>query len=595
MYKLPFDGIVVKSIVNELSELLENGRVEKIFQPEADEIILNLRSRGQNLKLLLSASPNFPRVHLTEVSKENPATPPVFCMLLRKHLSGGKITGIEFHDFERIITFYIESVNELGDLTAKSLIIEIMGRHSNIILVNNEGRILDAIKHVDNEVSRIREVMPGRTYVLPPAQQKTSPESLDLDIFLSADTIAATEISVEKYLLNNIKGFSPLICREICNISDIDEKSYICSLQPERIASLKSTLRKFIDMIINNEFRPCIIFENDSFLRPIDFHCLSMNQYKYIKSFETTNSTLETFYMEKDKAERTKQKKSDVLKLLNTNIDRCNKKLSIQQEKLRDVADRDKLKLFGELITANIYCIPKNAKQVSLQNYYSEDNQEIEIALDETISPQENAQRYFKQYQKAKSTYSYTSKQVEETLSELDYLDGVLQLLENCITLQEINEVRQELSDQGYLSSRKKRAASKNNKASSPLHFHSSTGFDIFVGKNNKQNDNLTMKQAGPYDMWLHTRNIPGSHVIIRSNQKTITDETIKEAAVLAAYHSKAKHSANVPVDYTFAKNVKKPPSSKPGMVIYDNFKTILVTPDENLVKSLSLKTGSNV
>mgnify|MGYP000875204500 CR=1 FL=1 len=586
---MPFDGIVVKSVVKELSGLLQGGRIEKIYQPEADEIILNIRAKSRNFKLVMSASANYPRIHITEDSKENPANPPMFCMLLRKHLSGGKIIDIEFHDYERMVTIHVESLNELGDLTAKKLIIEIMGRHSNIILTNSEDKIIDSIKHVDSEVSSVREIMPARLYTLPPAQDKISPGSLDIDLFVDnmVNDLSAKETSLEKYLLNNIKGFSPLLCREVCHRAAVESKAPASSLSYDDIERLKNALKEIINDIDGDRFAPCIIYSDEKGGPPIDFHCLEIHQYKNVKYLPSISQVLDTFYSHRDKAERLKQKKASIFKALNNSIDRCNKKLALQQEKLREVADREKLKLYGELITANIYCIPKGSKSVSLLNYYSESGEYLEIPLDENLTPQENAQKYFKQYSKAKSTFTFTSRQVEETLKELEYLESVALLLENCTTLQEIGEIRQELAEQGYLPSKKKADNKKQDKASSPLHFKSSDGIDIFVGKNNKQNDLLTLKMASSNDLWLHTRNIPGSHVIIRKLQKEIPDSTLLEAAVLAAYYSRARLSSNVPVDYTCVKNVKKPAGAKPGMVIYENFKTVIVTPDEKLVEKL--------
>jgi len=586
---LPFDGIVVKSVVKELSGLLQGGRIEKIYQPEADEIILNIRAKSRNFKLVMSASANYPRIHITEDSKENPANPPMFCMLLRKHLSGGKIIDIEFHDYERMVTIHVESLNELGDLTAKKLIIEIMGRHSNIILTNSEDKIIDSIKYVDSEVSSVREIMPARLYTLPPAQDKISPGSLDIDLFVDnmVNDLSAKETSLEKYLLNNIKGFSPLLCREVCHRAAVESKAPASSLSYDDIERLKNALKEIINDIDGDRFAPCIIYSDEKGGPPIDFHCLEIHQYKNVKYLPSISQVLDTFYSHRDKAERQKQKKASIFKALNNSIDRCNKKLALQQEKLREVADREKLKLYGELITANIYCIPKGSKSVSLLNYYSESGEYLEIPLDENLTPQENAQKYFKQYSKAKSTFTFTSRQVEETLKELEYLESVALLLENCTTLQEIGEIRQELAEQGYLPSKKKADNKKQDKASSPLHFKSSDGIDIFVGKNNKQNDLLTLKMASSNDLWLHTRNIPGSHVIIRKLQKEIPDSTLLEAAVLAAYYSRARLSSNVPVDYTCVKNVKKPAGAKPGMVIYENFKTVIVTPDEKLVEKL--------
>ena len=582
---MPFDGIVAKCVVDELTKELAGGRIEKVFQPEADEILINVRAWNSNYKLLLSASANYPRIHVTDAVKENPAAPPVFCMLLRKHLSGGKILAFEFHDYERIIGMQVESANELGDVSVKKLIIEIMGRYSNIILVNSENKIIDAIKHVDSDISRVREVMPARLYILPPGQDKTSPDFLEPDELVN--NCLSEQIPLEKYLLNSIKGFSPLLCREICHRAGIDSGTPAAALDISQQSSLRLAVAGAVKEISDYKFKPCIIFEDEAMKKPLDFHCMDIYRYRHVESLESMSRVLDNFYAARDRSERLKQKKSDVLKVVNNVMDRCNKKLAIQQETMREVADREKLKLFGELITANIYCIPVNTKSVSLLNYYSEDNECINIPMDENLLPQENAQRYFKKYTKAKSTWMYTGRQLEETRRELDYLESVLHLLENCISSVETDEVRQELADQGYMAFKKKTAFRKQVKPSEPMGYKSSDGLDILVGKNNRQNDYLTLKLASSNDMWFHTKNIPGSHVIIRKLQHDIPESTLKEAALLAAWHSKAKMSSNVPVDFTAVKNVKKPSGAKPGMVIYENYRTITVTPDEEVAKRL--------
>jgi len=584
---MAFDGIVVKSVVEELREKLRGGRIDTIFQPEKDEIILQVRSIGQNFKLILSANASYPRIHLTDITKDNPPNPPVFCMVLRKHLSGGKILDIGFHDFERIVNLEVESINELGDVSTKKLIIEIMGRHSNIILVNDENRIIDAIKHVDNEISSVREVMPARPYMLPPSQDKISPVDVNIQSLLE-NAAKAGNTSIEKFLLNSIKGFSPLLCREICHLANIDGKKPLEYLSDQSVNRLEAVLQKIIDRINTSDFEPCIAFEDESFENPVDFHCFRLKQYKYVKTLPSISAVLNEFYAIKDAYERLKQKKSDLVKVIHTNIDRCKKKISLQQEKLREVADREKLKLYGELITANIYGIPKNAKSVSLLNYYSEEGDYIDIPLDENLSPQENAQRYYKQYSKAKSAYASTSIQLKESIKELEYLESVSQLLDDCTSVQEINEIRQELAEQGYLTIKKRPGSRKQDTPSKPLCCKSSDGYYIYIGKNNKQNDMLTLKTAQANDIWLHTKNIPGSHVIIRKHtREEIPSTTLLEAAMLAAYHSKAKMSSNVPVDYTTVRNVKKPNGAKPGMVIYENYKTVIVTPEKDTINKL--------
>ncbi|MCX7842945.1 MAG: NFACT family protein [Clostridia bacterium] len=585
---MAFDGVVTKCVVQELSEMLVGGRIEKIFQPEQDEITINVRSKGRNLRLILSASPNYPRIHFTQAVRENPSTPPVFCMLLRKHICGGRVTGVEFSNFERLAGINIEAINEMGDITCKKLIIEIMGRHSNIILLNEDGKILDSIKHIDSDISSKREIMPARQYTPPPPQEKQDPESLDIKAFLKAMRDTAG-VNIESYLLSNIKGFSPLLCREICHRSALDGKFHADRIDEASLQRLETVLAETIASISGNRFTPCIVYGNDLKDSPIDFHCLEITQFPNVRYFDSMSHVLELYYSEKDKAERLKQKKADLNKVLGSSLDRCKKKISIQQEKLREVSDREKLKLYGELVTANIYCIPRNAKKVSLLNYYSEDREYVDVPLDENLSPQENAQRYFKRYSKAKSAFIHTSHQLEESLRELEYLESVLHMLDISSNLQEISEIRQELAEQGYVSGGRKALQKKQAKASAPLAYRSSDGFDIYVGKNNKQNDILTMKLSSSNDIWLHTREIPGSHVILRKLQNNIPQNTLLEAAMIAAYHSKACNSSNVPVDYTQVKNVKKPSGAKPGMVIYDNFKTIVVTPDERKVKALKV------
>lgn len=601
---MPLDGIVANNIALELKEKVLGSKITKIYQPEKDEILMHIRKTGTNYKLLFSANANYPRVHLTDVSRENPSNPPVFCMLLRKHIAGGKVLDVIFHDFERILTFNIESVNELGDLSIKRLIIEIMGRHSNIILVNENGKIIDSIKHVDSDMSRVREVMPAREYVLPPAQEKVNP--LELDINNLIENASFSQLNIEKYLLNNIKGFSPFICKEICFRAGIDGKVFASDIPNNEIftSHLKYAIYETIQKIKNKVYTPCIVYNrytpfeeniipsNNKEGIPLDFHCLPVSQYENVAYFDSISLVLDVFYSKKDFYNKLHQKINSLTRVLDTHLERCRKKLAIQQDTLREVSDREKLKLYGELITAFIHSVPPNSKKVSLPNYYSEDNEYIDIVLNENKTPQENAQIYFKRYNKAKSTFHNVSRQLKGTIEELEYLESVLDLLSRCSTITEVEEIREELIEQGYIDIKSKKAnkfRKKETADSSPLHYKSSDGFDIYVGKNNKQNDFLTFKFSGSKDIWLHVRNIPGSHTIIKCHKKDVSESTLVEAATAAAWHSKALHSSNVPVDYTLVKHVKKPGSAKPGMVIYENFKTIFVTPDENLVKKMRI------
>jgi len=367
---MPFDGIVTKCIVNELNLLLSGGRVEKVYQPEADEIVLLVRSKGQNYRLVASANANYPRLHITIAQKENPKTPPVFCMLMRKHIAGGKLLDISFHDYERVISINVESVNELGDLSVKRLVVEIMGKHSNIILLNSEDKIIDAVKHIDNDISSVREVMPARQYFLPPAQNKQLPENISPSSLINSDEPDIKHI--EGLLLTTIKGFSPYTCRDICANAGVSPKTPLPELLNTDKVNLISALSNYLDKIKNNTFEPCIIYEDKNFLRPIDFYCFKPSRVTFVKQYDLLSVALDDYYSRRDTTERLGQKKGDVVKVVKNGLDRCEKKVSIFTDKLRDVADREKLKLFGELITANIYCIPSaTVSQVeqSLQGY----------------------------------------------------------------------------------------------------------------------------------------------------------------------------------------------------------------------------------
>lgn len=652
---MPLDGVVSDCIAQELNKKLVGGRIVKVFQPGKEEICLHIWSRGTGHKLLISVNPTCPRIHLTGASRENPYNPPVFCMLLRKHLSGGKILGIGINDFERIFTINAESVNELGEISEKKIIVEIMGRHSNIILVNEYGKIIDSIRHVDSEMSRVREVMPAREYVMPPSQDKTSPVSPDIEHIMESAALPGNaalqgnavlqgnvmlpgnaalsggNMSIEKYLLNNIKGFSPFLCKNICIIAGIDEKTRVIDVINDKslVAGLKNVLCRVIGAIKNRNYKPFIIYRRETAAgsgthgaqgeqeSALDFHCLPLWQefnsvysdnahnihdlYNLhnarIEYFDSMSLVLDKFYSEKDFNERFEQKKSNLAKVINVNIERCEKKLAIQQDVLREAAGMDRLKLYGELVTAYIHSIPPNAKKVSLPDYNSPDGEIVDIELDGNKSPQKNAQIYFKRYNKAKSTYYNTAKQIEDTREELAYLESVLHLLDNCSSLEDIGEIREELIEQGYISFKSKKAGPGRKKAkeapgvsSKPYRFKSSDGFDIYAGKNNKQNDFLTCRFAAQNDIWLHVKNIPGSHTIIKCKKNEVPAATLEEAANIAAWYSKASGSSNVPVDYTMVKHVKKISGAKPGMVIYENYRTLFVTPDENLVKRLKIE-----
>ena len=573
---MAFDTLCVKKIVEELNSTIIGGRIDKVHQPEKDELMIGIRTFEGGFKLVLSASANNARVHFSDVSKENPKTPPMFCMLLRKHLASGKIVKVSQPDFERIIEIDVESYNDLGDLTTKHLICEIMGRNSNIILCDENYRIIDSAKHIDFSVSSVRQILPGLTYQTPPMQEKIPVleveklKSLKLDFSQSAST-------PDKAIMQAVSGISPCVAREIV-FSAIGTNSLVTGELSESYKKQIET--KTSEFFQNIKFAPCIIFDPSG--KPLDFSAVGVNYFgkNYpVKYFDTMNEVVANFYFERDKKERMHQKSADLLKLLNSNLERLTKKLVIQEKTLKDAENKEKYKIFGDLLTANLYRIEIGAPSVTVENYYEPDCPQIEIELSPQLSPSKNAQRYYKLFTKLKNAEIEMEKQRIATLSDIDYLESTLCSLENAETENDLNLIRSELSEEGYIK-KIKSGKREQKRESKPMHFISSDGFDIYVGKNNTQNDFLTLKFANSQDIWFHTKQIHGSHTVIKLGiDKEVPKTTMLEAAKLAAYYSKARESAQVPVDYTQIKNVKKPAGAKPGMVIYDNYNTVYVTP----------------
>lgn len=573
---MALDAIAVRALAKEIKTRIVGGRIDKIYQPERDEIVLGIRTFKDNYKLLLCANSTYPRVHFTNVNKKNPSTAPLFCMLLRKHLGSGKITDVKQVDFERIIEFEIESYDELGDLTLKKLIIEIMGRHSNIILTI-DGKIIDSIKHIDLTVSSVRQVLPGFPYSYPPARDITSldkaDETLELDISQKGEL-------VQKSILSSVTGISPLTSREI--VYQTFKRTDIKNEEISDTKALKASVLRLRDKVFSDDFSPTLI--TDAFTgKLIDFSAIPIHQYEQgakAETFETLSEVIDKFYSKKDSVERMRQKSADLVKLLTVHIERAAKKQGILMSTLKDAKNKDKYKVYGELLCANLYRISDTDTEIEVENYYDENLPVVKIALDTQLSPSDNAQKYFKKYQKLKNAEIEAAKQLKENEAVLDYLESTLVLVLNAETESDLNSIRTELSEQGYL---KRIIAKKNQRlqnTSKPMHFISSDGFDIYVGKNNTQNDYLTLKFANSNDIWFHTKNIHGSHTIIKLGlDKDVPDTTLLEAAELAAFYSKARESSQVPVDYTLVKNVKKPSGAKPGMVIYDRYNTVYVTP----------------
>lgn len=568
---MALDTLVVKALADELSKKLEGGRIDKIHQPEKDEISVVIRTYTDNYKLVISASPSCPRIHFSGAQKENPLSPPMFCMLLRKHLSSGKIVKISQIDFERIIRFDTESYNELGDLTQKHLFVELTGRNSNIILTDENMKIIDSARHVDITQSSVRQILPGGMYSPPPKQGKIP--ILSEDVKNASVDFTKPGLTVEKAISEAISGISPLTARELayrafggCGIlcGEIRDTSPLS----EVLASLPPV-------------RPCML--KDPSGRLIDFSAIEAKQYSgdiEVIPYAEISSLLEDFYKKRDEAERMKQKSASLTKFLKTCEERLAKTIIIRQKTLADAEKKDIYKLKAELLSANIYKLENGMKSVRLQNYYDENLSEINIDLNPAFTPSENIRRYYKLYAKAKNAEAEVSVLLKRAVADSEYIRSTLAFVENAACESDLNAIRAELAEQGFL---KRPPATKRNKrtaAPKPMHFVSSDGFDIYVGKNNTQNDYLTLKFANSMDLWFHTKQIHGSHAVIKLGiDKEVPDKTIVEAAEIAAYYSKAKASSKVPVDYTRIKNVKKPNGAKPGMVVYDVYNTVYVDP----------------
>ena len=586
---MALDGIAVRNIVFELNNKLLGGRIDKVYQPRKDELIISVRSIGENFKLLLSANANNPRAQITSFSKENPANAPLFCMVLRKHIMGNKIINIYQPDFERVIVMETSGLNELSDTVSKKLIIEIMGKHSNIILVDEKGIISDSIKHISYDTSSVREVLPGKEYFAPPSQMKINPLSLTPENFNEA-VINKSSLMLSQIIYLSYTGISPIMASEICHRSGFD-----ASIRGEHLSQseIKTVYNRFLltkKDIENNCFAPEIVYGQKGEI--IDFFSVACTQLSDNKKvlYPSISELLEEFYTEKDSVYHMKQKSHDIRKLVVSNIERCVKKKEIQAKLRKDNQQMETWRLKGELITSNIHAIEVGTNTFRTINYYDENMGEIEIAIDPTLTPSQNAQRYFNKYNKAKRALVAVEIQEKQNNEDLEYLESVLVSIDTATDEADLKDIRNELMSQGFIKYKHiSIKEQRKQKKSAPSHYISSDGYDIYVGKNNVQNDCLTIKFAKGNDTWLHTKNIPGSHVIVcaKSFGEEIPDNTLLEAANLAAFNSKGKTGSKIPVDYCPKRNVKKPNGAKPGMVIYANNKTIYVTPDEQKIKDI--------
>ena len=578
---MPLDAICLQGVVGELAPQLTGSRIEKIQQPARDQIILLLRG---SRRLFLNAGANQPRIHLTEQLRDNPSQPPMFCMLLRKHLSGGIIESVRQEPLERVVTLTVLASDEMGERSRFTLVWEGMPRRANLILCDRDGRIIDCLRRVDLEAEQDRQVLPGLFYRLPTRQDKRSPLSVTEEEFAALLGRAAPDAPLDGWLLDTFTAISPLVARELtvraCGSTDAPVSQG---------SALWDVFSRWQRDVHENAFTPTLIKRNGSLA---DFTYGPVTQYGTYAETEVYDSfshLLDDFYEKREQAERVKQKGRDLLKTATTARDRVRRKLAAQEKELAACLDRDHLRICGELITANLYRMERGQSRLTAQNYYDENCADVDIPLDVRLSPQENAARYFKQYAKAKTAEKYLTAQLQKGGEELQYLESVLQELAQAESEQDFNDIRTELTDGGYLRGRGKKQPGFQ-RASKPREFRSSAGLRILVGRNNRQNDRLTTKDADKRDIWLHTQKIHGSHVILCTDGTEPDEQSLMEAASLAAYFSQAQGSTKVPVDYTPVKFVKKPAGAKPGMVVYTTYQTMLADPDEELVKRLSVK-----
>ena len=580
---MAFDGTVIANIVYDMNRLLTGGRIYKIYQPETDELLLVIKNQKETHRLLLSASASLPLVYFTSENKHNPMTAPNFCMLLRKHISNGRIVEVSQPGMERIIEIRIEHLNELGDLCAKKLVIEIMGKHSNIIFLDDTGMIIDSIKHISHQVSSVREVLPGRTYMVPPAQGKIS--LYDITPAWMEGTLLTKASSVQKAIYGSISGISPLMANEICYRASIDGDAAVASLSDTEQATLYGELVRLKSQLQNHEFAPCIIYQGKT---PLEFACMELSMYPDMetKTFSSISEVLETYYAEKEVVTRIRQKSTDLRKIVSNAIERTAKKYDLQRKQLKDTEKKEKYKIYGELLHTYGYDVQPGQKELTCINYY--DGNEITIPLDTQLTAMENAKKYFDRYGKLKRTYEALHVLVEETRAELEHLESISNSLEIARDENDLMMIKEELMDFNYVK-RHGQSKKKNKSKSKPFHYISSDGFHMYVGKNNFQNDELTFKFANGKDMWFHAKKMAGSHVIVKlETASELPDKTYEEAACLAAYYSKGKNAPKVEIDYTERRNLKKPPQAKPGFVIYHTNYSMIIEPDITGIQEIS-------
>lgn len=582
---MALDGLYLSCLTRELAETLRDTRIDKIFQPTKDELVIALRGREKTCKLYISARVNSPRIHLTEVRLENPKVPPMFCMLLRKRLTGGRFVGIRQKGLERAVYLDFDCVNELGDIVRQTLAAELMGKHSNIILIDENNKVVDAVKRVDLTMSPIRPILPGVLYADPPVLQ----DKMDLSSALPTAMVSAvkdTAKPLSSALLQVTRGIAPVLCRELAVRVTGDPDTPADMLDAGMTEKLTALITRLQNIAQGNEAGvPYLLYKEGGV--PLEYSVLPLLQYGAcdFKQADSFSAVLDEFYEKRDAAERFKQRTADLTRVLITNRERLTKKLAIQREELKASGDRERNRIYADLINANIYAIPKGADKAMLINYFDPECKEIEVPLDPALSAAANAQKYYKAYRKAQTAEKILAEQIQKGEEELIYLESVADALTRAVTSEDIDALRQELAEGGYL--RVVKNGKKTQIPIKPKTFVSDDGFTILVGRNNVENDRLTTKTARGSDIWMHVKNIAGSHVIVLCEGKTPPDRTLEQAAILAALHSKASSGKQVPVDYTQVRYVHKPAGAKPGFVIYETNRTAYVDPDPALAERL--------
>ncbi len=568
------DGIYLYQLKTELADGLQNARIDKIHQPSKEELVLLLRSASGGKRLLISIRPSAPRLNFTTNTFENPQEPPMFCMLMRKYLSGARFTGVEDNGFERIVTLKFEGTNEMGDRVSLRLVTELIGKQTNLVLVGQDGRIIDCLRRSDIEAGG-RMVQPGAVYTLPEKQEKLNLLESESEQIIEA--VKSVAMPLSKAFVTVVDGFSPLIAREVVVRAECDTDKYSNTVTAAEENALTDALSRFKEAL--KQPQPTVLIDQRGI--PFEFSYTDITQYGSSAekmTFGSLSELLEAVYTERDRKERIRGYANELFKLVNNLLTRTVKKISIRKKEQEKCADGEKWRIYGELLKANLYAVERGVPYVDVQNYYDPELKTVRIPLNVTLTPAQNAQRYFKEYKKCCNAQAMLGQLIEESENELRYIESVADELSRAVSVSDLNEIKSELASAGYIRERGDRK--KQQKASAPLEFTSPDGYRVLVGRNNRQNDELTLRTASDGDMWFHTKNIPGSHVIVFCDGEELSDETILFAAELAAIHSKAAGSSSVPVDYTRVKYVKKPQGAKPGMVIYKTNKTVYVTPE---------------